>query len=251
MKQEMSHLKGIDYAEIYSADEAGNMKGASLHSKGPKMSLFSSSPIEITPEYSQIILKERTFFLFNLLIVAVISPLVFRYAMGSNSDEKVVWGQNISGIEWFILMVAFFDSFNSILRGLPMVSGKPTQVDSTKGVCCHGTLVVGNCSPFVAEDEAIFLRGLLGKTCTVFNTCAGRHAIKGLYVDTVLNEKRLKGEEHRKVQWLAWMKFINSMIQLCLRIKYRQEQQFDVPVPPTPEDENQLPPVSLQPNIPR
>jgi hypothetical protein len=217
--------RGIDYAEIYNVEEGGNYKAASFHNKGPKISLFSSSSIEITPEYAQIISKERAIFLFNLLIITVVSPLVFRYVMGSYGSDQVVWGAGINEIEWTILLVAFFDSFNNILRGLPMVSGKPTQVESTNGVSCHGTAVIGNCSPFVAEDEAIFLRGLLGKTCTAFNTCAGRHTIKGLYVDTILNEKRLKGEEHRKVLWLSWMKFINSMIQLCLKIKLRQEQQ--------------------------
>lgn len=242
---------GIDYAEIYNNEESGNYTAASLHGKGPKISLFSSSPIEITPEYAKIIFKERTIFLINLFIIVVVSPLVFRYVMGSAGDDgPVKWGAEITGIEWAVLMVAFFDSFNNILRGLPMVSGKPTQVDSTKGVSCHGTAVIGNCSPFVAEDEAIFLRGLLGKTCTAFNTCAGRHSIKGLYVDTILNEKRLKGEEHRKVMWLSWMKFINSMIQLCLRIKQRQEQQNETDLPPIDDETNQ-PPVSQQPNLSR
>jgi hypothetical protein len=247
--------RGIEYAEIYSAEEGGNYKAASFHSQGPKISLFSSSSIEITPEYAHLISKERTIFLFNLCIVAVLSPLVFRYAMGANESDHVVWGAGITEIEWTILLVAFFDAFNSILRGLPMISGKPTQVESTKGVSCHGTAVIGNCSPFVAEDEAIFLRGLLGKTCTAFNTCAGRHTIRGLYVDTILNEKRLKGEEHRKAQWLSWMKFINSMIQLCLKIKYRQEQQQqqfheppDLSASVHDEHQEQHPP---QPNIPR
>lgn len=250
--------RGIDYAEIYSAEEGGNYKAASFHSKGPKMSLYSSSPIEITSEYAHIIFKERTIFLFNLFILTVASPLVFRYVMGSYGSDQVVWGAGINEIEWTILFVAFFDSFNNILRGLPMVSGKPTQVESTNSVSCHGTAVIGNCSPFVAEDEAIFLRGLLGKTCTALNTCAGRHTIRGLYVDTILNEKRLKGEEYRKMQWLSWMKFINSMIQLCLKIKLRQEQQQQQQFQEVPDlsssvddaDQGQ-PHVSQQPNIPR
>mmetsp|Transcript_9641 Transcript_9641/g.14517 ORF Transcript_9641/g.14517 Transcript_9641/m.14517 type:complete len:1159 (+) Transcript_9641:48-3524(+) len=223
--------KGIDYAEIYYAEESGQppvSTGPNIYnSRSPKVSLFADSKITISEEYEKLIFKERSIFLLNLFILAVLGPLVFRYALGSHSDNfPNDWGLGVSTIEWVILIVAFLDAVNTFFRGLPMVSGKPTELESTRSVCCHGHIVIGNCSPFVSEDEAIFLRGLLGKTCTVFNTCAGRHSLRGLYVDTILNEKRLKGEEQRKRLWLAWMKFITSMVQLCIRIQQRNNAEL-------------------------
>lgn len=220
----MKATEKVDYAEIYHAEEGtaiGNA-GASYHNGAPKVSLFASTPIQVSGEYKSLIFKERGIFLLNMVVLVIFGPLVFRYALGAN---QYVWAAGVNSVEWFILMVIFLDTLNSIFRGLPMVSGKPTELEATRGVSVHGTVVIGNCSPFVSEDEAIFLRALIGKTCTVFNTCAGRHSLHGLYVDTVLNEKRLKGEEHRKAMWLAWMTFINSMIQLCLKIKHREYTQ--------------------------
>lgn len=216
-----SSQQKVDYAEIYAGEEGARIgsAGASYNTCAPKISLFATSPIQITNEYKTLIFKERTIFLINLFVLVVFGPLVFRYALGAN---QYVWAAGITRVEWMILIVIFLDTLNSIFRGLPMVSGKPTEVEATRSVCVHGQVVIGNCSPFVSEDEAIFLRALIGKTCTVFNTCAGRHSLHGLYVDTILNEKRLKGEESRKHMWLAWMTFVSAMVELCLRIKQRE-----------------------------
>ena len=214
----------VEYAEIYHAEEGhaiGNV-ATTYHTNSPKVSLFASSPIQISDEYRHLIFKERSLFLINMFALVVLGPLVFRYALGSS---QYVWAAGVTSTEWFILIVIFLDTLNSIFRGLPMVSGRPTETEATRSVSVHGSVVIGNCSPFVSEDDAIFLRALLGKTCTVFCTCAGRHSLQGLYVDTILNEKRLKGEENRKALWLAWMTFLSSMVQLCLKIKHREYTQ--------------------------
>jgi hypothetical protein len=92
-------------------------------------------------------------------------------------------------------------------------------------------VVLGLCSPFVSEDNTILLRSLLGRTCTMLHTCGGRHNIQGLYVDTIMNERRLKGERHRKNIWLGWMAFLSDIAGLCARSTKRHRENC-----PRPDD---------------
>lgn len=185
-------------------------------------SLFSTSPIIITEEYKAFIIWQRRYFLFCLFVVCIFSPLCFRFVMGARKAESqgMSWGAGITNVEWIILLASFFDTFNNILKALPMVSGTPTQIDSTLNCIVEGHIVLGHCSPFVSEDEVIFLRSLIGRSCTMFQTCGGRHKIRGLYIDTIMNERRLKGERHRKLLWFAWMKFITRLVKLSVKRKY-------------------------------
>jgi hypothetical protein len=47
-------------------------------------SVFARTPVKATDHYEQVMMQERSLFLLAYLIFVVISPLVFRYAMGSN-----------------------------------------------------------------------------------------------------------------------------------------------------------------------
>ena len=47
-------------------------------------SIFARTPVKPTERYEQVMFQERSLFLIAYLIFIVISPLVFRYAMGSN-----------------------------------------------------------------------------------------------------------------------------------------------------------------------
>lgn len=80
-----------------------------------------------------------------------------------------------------------------------------------------GKVVIGLCSPYVSEDNTILLRSLLGRTCTLLHTCGGRHDIHGLYVDCIMNERRLQGERHRENVWLGWMTFLTNIAKLCAK----------------------------------
>lgn len=129
-------------------------------------------------------------------------------------DYTTIWGKNLDWIEWVVIMVIFFDTFGNVLRGLPVVSGRPTEIESSRTCMIEGILCMGCFSPFVSEDEAIFLRSLLGRTTTIFHTVGGRHTMQGIYIDCILNEKRGKGEENRKRLWLAWLKFITTLARI-------------------------------------
>lgn len=76
-----------------------------------------------------------------------------------------------------------FDCFGNVLRYFPVVSGRPTELKSARSCVCEGITVLGCTSPFVSEDEAIFLRSLIGRTATIFHTIGGRHNLSGLYLE--------------------------------------------------------------------
>ena len=122
-----------------------------------------------------------------------------------------VWMSGLNWIEWLVLITIFLDCFGNVLRYFPVVSGRPTELESARSCTCEGVTVLGCTSPFVSEDEAIFLRSLIGRTTTVFHTIGGRHNISGLYLDTILNEKRGKGEANRRHLWLSWIEFVTIL----------------------------------------
>lgn len=132
----------------------------------------------------------------------------------STGEITAVWASNISWVEWIVILTIFFDCFGNLLRFLPALSGRPTELESARSCICEGAIVIGCASPFVSEDEAILLRSLIGRTITVFHTIGGRHNLQGLYADIILNEKRGKGEETRKMIYFSWIKFITLVGRL-------------------------------------
>lgn len=132
----------------------------------------------------------------------------------SSGSADIDWGGDLHFIEWFILLVIFFDTIGNILKALPMASGRPTELESSRHCRLDGVTVLGLSSPFVSEDEAVFLRSLLGRTCTMLRTISGRHSLQALYVDTILNEKRGPGEKARYHLWVAWLQFLEKMAAL-------------------------------------
>jgi hypothetical protein len=176
-----------------------------------KASLFSTTPITPSESYKKGVSDERRLFIMMEMIVAIAGPLVFRFVIAAGEEGE----GDIDYFEGFILFVMFLDTISWLYKGLPMLSGSPTDVESSMSCHVEGKVVLGCCSPFVAEDEAIFFRSLLGRSCTLFSTCTSRHNIRGLYVDTILNEKRFPGEENRRNMWFAWQKFLASVVDIC------------------------------------
>eukprot|EP01032_Pedospumella_encystans_P014583 gene14583-16739_t len=192
--------------------------------------LFSDCPIAPTEEYNKIIDPERRKLLFILAMYVVLAPLMFRYITGSSNTQgadssDVRWASDVDSWEWAILVVLWLGLLGSIMRLLPMVAGRPAAVQSSQKCVLDGIASLGLCSPFSSEDDAILLRSLLGRTCTAFHTVGSRHSCQGLYVDTVLNERRIKGEAYRRNVWISWMKFLNSLIDVCLLIKEEQAKE--------------------------
>jgi hypothetical protein len=122
-----------------------------------------------------------------------------------------IWSSGLGWVEWIVLITIFLDCFGNILRFFPALSGRPTELESARNCICEGNVILGCTSPFVSEDEAIFLRSLLGRSATVFHTIGGRHDLSGMYLDTILNEKRGKGEANRRHLWLSWIEFITIL----------------------------------------
>jgi hypothetical protein len=217
----------VQLSDIYDNSlETGNKLRKMYENSNRRVTLFCNTPIKHTREYEIFVNPQRRIFLLSYIILCICSPLVFRYVMGTNSkaedNELSQWGSDISATEWFILMVVFLDTLSNVLKGLPMISGQPSQLEASRKCVVDGHLVLSHCSPFVSEDDAILLRSLLGRTCTMLKTCGGRHSLQGLYIDSILNERRLKGELHRRFLWLSWMLFVTRLIRLCVKVRQRE-----------------------------
>jgi hypothetical protein len=131
--------------------------------------------------------------------------------------SPIVWASGLSVVDWVVLIVIFLDCFANILRFLPILSGRPAEVQSGKSIVCEGISVLGVATPIVSENEAIFLRSLVGRTATALHTVSSRHNVQGIYVDTIMNEFRGKGEEKRLQMWCAWVKFIELLANIKTR----------------------------------
>ena len=134
------------------------------------------------------------------------------YFQGEKTSQ---WGENFSIIDWIVIITIFFDTFGNILKFLPVLSGRPAEVESAKNVVCYGTGVLGCSTPIVSESEPIFLRGLIGRTVTALHTIGSRHAIKGLYSDTIINE--LRSNDNRLGMWVSWIRFIDKLARIRTR----------------------------------
>ena len=54
-------------------------------------------------------------------------------------------------------------NFMGLVPSTSLLCGKPTSVKSGENVECTGQAVIGTCTPFLTENEAIFMRSLLGR----------------------------------------------------------------------------------------
>jgi hypothetical protein len=91
----MQKLKNLD-EDSGESDEHGRVEMGLLKDKSysnlkdyPRKvlsttSIFARTPVKATDTYEQVMLQERSLFLLAYLVFILISPLVFRYAMGSN-----------------------------------------------------------------------------------------------------------------------------------------------------------------------
>jgi hypothetical protein len=208
-----------------SSDKTSNIDKSYLWNPSVKddfvpITLLCSKPIELPKECLKVINYERSKIIGILIITSVLSPLIIRYGMGSGNPKieetrEVIWGSGIDNVEYFILFVVYIGIVSTILKLLPIVCGRPSCVESTKECNLTGKASLGLCSPFAFEDEVVFLRSLIGRTSTIFNTIRGRHEIEGLYVDAILNERRVNMDDERKYHWIAWMKFLHRLIEIC------------------------------------
>jgi hypothetical protein len=207
--------------------------------------LFSDSPITPSAEYVRVVDPERKKLLFVLMLFVILTPLMFRYACGSSNNSvidsrTIAWASDIDAWEWSVLIVLWVGILGSIMRLLPMVAGRPASVEASQNCSLDGVASLGLCSPFSSEDDAILLRSLLGRTCTVLHTVGSRHCMQGLYLDAILNERRIKGEANRRNCWIAWMRFLSALIDVSLLMKEEAaavEHGHDEPPSPLPRDD--------------
>ena len=131
----------------------------------------------------------------------------YNYSWGFGKEVLPFW---MRAIDWIVIMTIFFDTFSNILRFLPLLSGGPSEIQAAKRIKLHGSAILGAGTPIVSESEALFLRGLVGRTATALHTVASRHDIQGIYVDTIINEKAEK-KGSRLRMWVAWIRFITLL----------------------------------------
>lgn len=159
-----------------------------------------------------------------------LDPLLLTSNKTKHYDTLVmtsVWMSGLNWVEWVVIITIFLDCFGNVLRYLPVVSGRPTELESARNCLCEGVTVAGCCSPFVSEDEAIFLRSLIGRTATVFHTVGGRHNMHAMYLDTILNERRGKGEANRFHLWLSWLEFITLLARIGVDDSFVEYEDYD------------------------
>jgi len=140
----------------------------------------------------------------------------------NSTGEHVVitstkWGKTFNVFDWIVIFTIFFDTVGNLLRFMPILCGRPTDIESAKSVQCSGVAVVSNATPIVSENEAIFLRGMIGRTLCIFHTIGSRHNLKSLYVDTIVNEFRGKGQDKRTQMWCAWIQFVEVLAAMKTR----------------------------------
>jgi hypothetical protein len=92
---EMHKLKNFD-DDSGESDENGRVEMGLLKTRSDSnlkdnsrrglstTSIFARTPVKATDTYEQVMLQERSLFLIAYLVFVLLSPLVFRYAMGSN-----------------------------------------------------------------------------------------------------------------------------------------------------------------------
>lgn len=127
------------------------------------------------------------------------------------------WGSTLTPFDWLVLITIFFDTVGNILRFMPILCGRPTDIEAAKSVQCSGVAIIGNGTPIVSENEAIFLRGMVGRTLCVFHTIGSRHDLRSIYIDTIINEFRGKNQDKRTQMWCAWMQFIEVLATMKTR----------------------------------
>lgn len=149
----------------------------------------------------------------------IINPNEFTSNTTEDTKETTSnkWGESLDAFDWIVILTIFFDTVGNLLRFMPILCGRPTDLESAKSVQCSGVAVVGNATPIVSENEAIFLRGLVGRTLCIFHTVGSRHNIKGLYVDTIVNEFRGKNQDKRTQMWCAWIQFVEVLAGMKTR----------------------------------
>ena len=123
-------------------------------------SLFSDCPITPSEEYNKVINPERRKMLFILALFVVVTPLMFRYVCGSSNEQDVssadvAWGSDIDGFEWTVLVVLWLGMLGSIMRLLPMVSGRPSAIESSQKCSLDGIASLGLCSPFFCDPFSV------------------------------------------------------------------------------------------------
>jgi hypothetical protein len=118
-------VNDIGHEDIIAAKEQGD-----IHKPSSKSTLFTLSPVKATLPFEDMIVRERIQFLICLAIVSFGGPLVFRYAIGSHHLQDN--SSAITVVEWVLLFAMFFDLIHTIFRGLPMMSGRPTDIASSR-----------------------------------------------------------------------------------------------------------------------
>eukprot|EP01038_Epipyxis_sp_PR26KG_P015527 gene15527-20960_t len=165
--------------------------------------------------------KERALFLFAFSVIT--APLGFRYIiacsvtssidaakMADPSIENVITISSLSSADWTVIIVTFIYTCCTLGRLASILGGLPTNPKASSKVTCHGSSVLVTCTPIVAENEPVFLRNLIGRCSLALHTINGRHAINGLYLDAICNERRNAGDDKRLSLWAAWILFIDD-----------------------------------------
>lgn len=218
--------------EVFNIDHVyGDVESAATDDS--PILLQSSTPIIHSDAFNAIVNPQRRRVIGVLLVMSICSPFIFRYALGLKGET---WASNLDGVEWLVLAVVFLGCIGSIIKLLPVICGRPTDLEASQACILEGTVSLGVCSPFVSEDEAILLRSFIGRACTVFQTIGGRHDMYGLYLDTILNEKRIKGEAQRKHLWHAWMRFLEGVVDICQKSKHDRKSRNSLRSKSTPQD---------------
>ena len=214
-------LTDINYTYVDAGTEFTKDK---YEASSVAQTIIRKKDIIANPEHATVLGAIRWKIVIILMIQIILSPLIFRFVMGvqpEDSDRK--WGHQLDVFDYILLTTLWLGLVAQFIRDMPLFSGTPTKLESSSSIECDGVVSMGLVSPFAGEADVILLRNLLGRTVTALKTVDSRHNLVGLYVDMILNERRVKLESQRKKLWVAWMKFLNRMVDICIRMKENEQ----------------------------
>ena len=193
--------------------------------------LFANEVIAWDPESLAVVEKCYVKMVVACVFIALVSPLCTRYLMTTMATEDEHredggslaldinpsgrWCQDFTPVELALVFVAVMGQFANIVKWMTIFSGYPNSPMNGLNVELEGHAVIGTCTPILGENDAVFLRSLIGRHSAAFHTVAGRHNIEGLYVDIFANEQRSRtGGNVRQNQWCAWVEFLRFLSEL-------------------------------------
>ena len=90
--------------------------------------------------------KNSTYYGTNAEPLYLKANLTGDFLVEDTGEHTLKWATHFSAVDWLVLLAIFFDTFGMILKFMPILSGRPTEMESAKEIKCSGRGSVSFCS---------------------------------------------------------------------------------------------------------